>query len=136
MMAPIPFTSTNATSCAILPVAGENHITAITGHSTIEDDSGRRELIRLVHSIIPVVVLFLFVMMSNYLITREKAKQCQMLHRIIGQPPGPAREEVILDLCVEMYDWYQDWRHDMGKGDELMESIPGAEKQWEMRHKG
>ncbi|KAK0119447.1 hypothetical protein ONS95_010896 [Cadophora gregata] len=91
-----------------------------------------------------ITVLFILAMILNFAIAwnflytkdRELALQCHTIQRIMDEPSGPERDELIMDICVELNDLYmkrvglQRWR-----GELLME-IPGVEKHWEKKHPG
>lgn len=67
---------------------------------------------------------------------REMARQCHIIQRIMDKPSGAEREEVILDICVEITEWYDAKRGlERWRADYLME-IPGAKKHWERKHPG
>ncbi|KUJ24022.1 uncharacterized protein LY89DRAFT_9165 [Mollisia scopiformis] len=69
-------------------------------------------------------------------LSREQARQCLIIHRIMDKPSSPERDEVILDICLEIKEGYErEGMLGLWRAEKLVE-IPSVEKHWEQENPG
>tara|TARA_R110002060_G_scaffold16825_1_gene23356 strand:- start:674 stop:1225 length:552 start_codon:yes stop_codon:yes gene_type:complete len=82
--------------------------------------------------------IFVFAFWWNFFYTRDRdmARQCYIIQRIMDKPSSPGRDEVILDIRVELNNAYVNRKAIQQWNGELLMDIPGAEEHWEKKNPG
>ncbi|KAL2070228.1 hypothetical protein VTL71DRAFT_13254 [Oculimacula yallundae] len=151
-MGPIFLISTNGTSYTSFPDFRGNHIEASVNRTTPHTSAINPPPIDTLRKIILLSVPILYAMVAiatlissiliygDFITRRSKSELCQVLLRMMDAPPGPARDEVILDTCVDIEEWFYTHNPNLnstkGMTQKMMRRVPGAERHWERKNPG